>query len=765
MGRRGPSQTNLPVERGAFVGRDRGLASIGRALNDGAADAPHVLALIGPPGVGKTRIALRAATRELPNFGHTGGVWLMECFDAVDVGGLVRLLGLMLGLLPDASAPAGVELARVIRAVRERGPVLLVVDGAERVDDAIGLLIQIAAGTDARFIVTTRKPVVANPGVIVFTVGPLSTSKRQGAVDSEAALLFIERVAEARGTHTRALSPTDVVAVGHVVKQLEGLPQAIELAAARCRVLSPGELLERLPRNLGALSKGSSLPQQSALAGIVAWSLDLLQPWERATLAQCVIFHGGFISAAAREVVDLSSIANAPPLEQVLESLLQKALLKVMVADVDEELRYTHPPAVRDLIVQVRPSPPPNTRKQPNTLELLPATVFDEDLEQPRLELATTKAALNRRHAAWTLSRCGALKENVDGHGGVLVRRALQREQDNLLAVVRRSLSDEHASLMSLTQALLALAALEPVMTTRGPHELFSRLLDRALEPAEASGVAPALVARSLEMRARLRRTCGQLSLSKSDLDSALILARRAKDRVLESRALANLGTHALFTGDLQQARLQYDAAIILIRAEGALILEGRCVGFFGLLEEEADHLDDAVEKYRAAIEIHVQCGDRRWEAIHTAQLARVRLGQGDPDAAREMVRRALVQHRELRNRRQEGLGLVLLGDIAAAAHFFADADAAWQRAVLIALEIGEPTLQALVHARLALSAEQRGDDARAHHGLVDAAVDRTDDPQIKAAVGILRGGSVSARGVQVRAAERVVKHLAALGA
>ena len=120
MGRRGPSQSNLPVERGAFVGRDRGLASIGRALNDGAAAAPHVLALIGPPGVGKTRIALRAATRELPNFGHTGGVWLMECFDAVDVGGLVRLLGLMLGLLPDASAPAGVELARVIRAVRER---------------------------------------------------------------------------------------------------------------------------------------------------------------------------------------------------------------------------------------------------------------------------------------------------------------------------------------------------------------------------------------------------------------------------------------------------------------------------------------------------------------------------------------------------------------------------------------------------------------------------------------------------------------------
>jgi predicted ATPase/tetratricopeptide (TPR) repeat protein len=793
MARRGPPLTNLPVERGAFVGRERGLAAIARVLADDDAAAPRVLALTGPPGVGKTRLALRAAARELPRFGHEGGVWLMECLDAVDAAGLVRLLGLMLGLLPDASAPAAVERVRITGALRERGPALIVVDAADMigasgpsagdgeaggradvVDDGVAVLQAIAAAVPSvRFMVTRRKTVVPEPGaggVAAFTVGPLSASKRAGADDSEAAQLFIERVAEARATHTRSLSPQDVVAIGHVVRQLEGLPQAIELAAARCRVLSPGELLERLPRNLGVLS-GPARSQLSALAGVVAWSLDLLQPWERATLAQCVIFHGGFTLAAARDVVDLSEVPNAPAIDAVLESLVEKALLKVMARDDDEEVRFTHPPAVRELIVQVRPGQQTTgsgSRQRPSTLELLPAAWkgSTEDLEAPRLELATTRAELNKRHATWTLSRCGALKENVDGHGGLLARRALEREQDNLLAVVRRSLGEDTATLTSLTHALLALAALEPVMTTRGPHELFARLLDRALEPAEAAGVRPALVARSREMRARLRRTRGQLSSSKEDLDAGLLLARKARDRLLESRALANLGTHALFVGDLTAARAAYDAAIARIRAEGDVRLEARCVGFYGLLEEEADNLPAAVQHYKSAIEMHVQTGDRRWEAIHGTQLARVKLRQGDVDGARELLRRSLVQHRELRNRRMEGLALILLGDIAAFSMFFPDADAAWQRAVLIARDIGDPTLQALVHARLALSAERRGEDAREHHAVVDAAVGRTDDPQIMAAVGTLRGAplgpGLEARGVQVRAAELVVKAMGA---
>ncbi len=759
MARRGPPQTNLPVERGAFVGRERGLQAIARVLGDDTANAPRVLALTGPAGVGKTRLALRAAARELPRYGHQGGVWLVECLGVDDGRGLIRLIGLMMGLLPDATAGDDVERARVVSVLRDRGACVVVVDGVDAVKDADAVLRDIANDVvGVRFVVTVRTATpVEQDGVTAFTVGALSSSKKARGEESEAAQLFVERLAEVRGTHTRTLSPQDLVSVANIVKHLEGVPQAIELAAARCRVLTPGELLERLPRNLQALS--STLGQKSALSGVVAWSLDLLQPWERATLAQCVIFHGGFAKDAARAVVDLAEVDGAPDVDAAIDSLVEKALLKVVASPDDEELRYVHPPAVRDLIVAVRPART-RTPIKASTLELLPGSFSGEGPNEPetaRIELSTTREALVKRHAQWALKHCGALRESVDGHGGLIARRRLEREQENLLAVVRRSLSEETATLTSLTQALMALSALEPVMTTRGPHDLFARLLDRAVEPAEAAGVSPALVARSLEMRARLRRGRGQLTSSKSDLDNALLLARKAKDKVLEARTLANLGTHALFLGDLKQARAEYDAAIALMRSERELRLEGRCVGFFGLLEEEADNLDAAAHHYQNAIEIHAATGDRRWEAIHQTQLGRVRLAQGDLDVSHELLRRSLVIHRELWNRRLEALTLILLGDLAAVSHNLIDAEGLWNRVAPIVRDIGDPTVQALVHIRLAWVGKKKTVDVKEHDDIVDACLARIDDPQITAAVATFRGTPMPSRGVQVRAAERLV--------
>lgn len=760
MARR-PPETNLPVERGAFVGRERGLLAIAKVLGDDDA-AAHVLGLTGPPGIGKTRLALRAAARELPRFGLRGGVWLVECLGVDDARGLVRLIGLMLGLLPEAGASDDVERARVAAALNERGGGLVVIDGVDPVAGAFAAVVELARLVpQARFLVTRRasvEPELLTAGqVTAFTVGALSTVKKSRTEESEAAQLFVERLSEARGTHARALAPDDLTAIGNLVKHLDGVPQAIELAAARCRVLSPAELLERMPRNLQALAP--VVGQKSALAGVVAWSLDLLQPWERATLAQTVIFHGGFTAAAARAVVDLSEVANAPSVDAALEGLLEKALLKVASIDDEDLPRYLHPPAVRDLIVAVRPARAKATLKA-STLELLPGVFSGEGAADgastTRIELSTTREALVKRHAAWALARGGALKEAVDGHGGLVARRQLEREQENLLAVVRRALGEETATLTSLTQALMALAALEPVMTTRGPHDLWKKLLDRAVEPAESAGVSPALVAQSLEMRARLLRAQGQLAASQADLTASLSLARRGRDRVLEARALANLGTHCVYVGEHAAARAHYDEAIALMRELGELRLEGRCIGFFGLLDEEADQLDAAAQHYENAIEIHLQTGDRRWEGLHQMQLGRVRLAQGDVDEAHRLLKRALTLHRELWNRRAEAHTLQVLGDVAAVVENAADAVALWGKARAIASDIGDPTLLATLHARLALAARVRGDDNSEDTRAVEAALARVDDPQILAAVATLQGRPMPSQGVHVRSAERV---------
>jgi predicted ATPase/tetratricopeptide (TPR) repeat protein len=780
VARRGPPRTNLPVERGAFVGRERALAAIGRALGG---DAPPVLALVGPPGIGKTRLALRAAARELPRAGHEGGVWLVEAQGVDDGAGIVRLIGLTLGLLPDAAAPAEHERRRVAAALGDGGASLVVVDGIDDAPDAIAVLDTLAHECPgARFLVTLRAALPPDGVAASLTVPSLATSTRAAGRDgtreraasrsrglderelSEAATLFVERIGEARGTATRPLLRADLEAIEGIAQLLDGVPQALELAAARCRVLTPAELLERLPRRVATLS-----PQRgtSALAGVVAWSLDLLTTAERAVLAQCAIFHGGFTLDAARAVVDLADVPQAPPLDEVIASLVDKALLKVRRRFDDDTVRFDHPAAVRDLIVLVRPAS--RAPRKAATLEGLPGAfgmrTVDDEAPVARLELHIPREALVRRHATWTLSRCGALKENADSHGGLVARRELEAEVDNLLAVVRRALADEEHGLVATTNALLALAALEPILATRGPHQLFARLLDRAIEPAVPAGVAPSLVAQSLELRARLLRATGRLADAREDLEGALALARRAADRVLEARALANLGTLAVDVGELDEARRRYDEALALLRAAGDRRIEGRCIGYYGLLHEEADDLDAAARDYAAAIAIHAACGDRRYEAIHQMQLARVRLARGDVDGARDLLRRALTMHRELQNRRQEVHGLVLLGDTGLASGFVADAAAAWERAVPLAREIGDASLRCLVHARLARAAPQLGADRQVHDEIVDAERGRLDDPQMLGVVAVLRGEPPPANGVHVRAAARVHRRLAPLSA
>lgn len=768
MARRGPPRTNLPVERGAFVGRERALAAIGKVL---VGDGARVLALVGPAGIGKTRLALRAAARELPRVGHDGGVWLVEALGVDDGAGVVRLVGLTLGLLPDAAASIDHERARVAAALGEHGPSLVVVDGLDDVADGLDALVALArACPAARFLVTRRAPCIPSDDVAAFTVLALATARREGAAPSdelpEAAALFVERVGEARGAHARPLGRDDVDAIQRIARHLDGVPQAIEIAAARCRVVAPAELLERLPRNIAALA-----PQRgrSALAGVVAWSLDLLQPWERAVLAQCVIFHGGFTLEAARAVCDLSQVPQAPPVDEVVRSLVDKALLKVARRTDDDVPRYDHPAAVRDLIVLVRPATRSAPPRPASTLEGLPGGMGmkhgDDDVVLPRLELFVAREALVRRHAAWALGRCGALKENADTHGGLVARRELEAEVDNLLAVVRRVLSDDEPGLAGRAQALLALAALEPILATRGPHQLFAKLLDRAVEPAIAAGVDPGLVAQTLELRARLRRATGRLADARQDLESALTFARRAKDRVLEARALANLGTLAVDVGDLDDGRRRYDEALALLREAGDRRIEGRCIGFYGLLHEEADDLDAAARDYEAAITIHATCGDRRYEAIHQMQLARVRLARGDVGGARDLLRRALTMHRELQNRRQEVHGLVLLGDIAVAAGFVDDGTGSWERAVPLAREIGDASLRCLVHARLARAARALRRDHDAHDVVVDTERARLDDPQALGAVAVLRDEPAPTSGVHVRAAARVVRGLAKVAA
>jgi predicted ATPase/tetratricopeptide (TPR) repeat protein len=747
MNRKTP-RTNLPIERGAFVGR-------GKQLDDlSAAMAKHnIVVLHGPAGVGKTRLALRHAGRELAHFGAAGGVWLVEMLDAQSAADAVRLLGLSLGIMPDGSSTPLQEEERVARLLVERGRTLFVLDGAGvAVAAALPLLQRLATLAQATFLLTSRESWLGLPATAHVLLSTLRTPKDgaepRSLPSTEAVELFLERMAEVRRSHrSMTMATEELIAVGRIVRQLEGSPLAIELAAARCRVLTPGELLERLPRRVDLL--GGRDPR-ATLAGAVAWSVELLSGAEKAILAQAAIFHGGFTREAARQVFLLSGERS---IDEVVDALIDKALFVQIASADDDDPRYSLPQAVREVVVSFRPTP--SASKRPGTLEM-PGEHQDNDPVDARISLGTTRGMLIDRHAQYTLLRAGKLAENADGHGGLAARRQLDAEVDNLLAVVRRNLADEQPQTGMVAQALVGLLALEPILTTRGPHELFVRLLDRALPLADTMQVAMPSQLRCLEARARALRGQGMLQRSLADLELLVERAQVQRDPLLLGRAWANLGTHHLLAGQLDDAQRCYETAMPILDGLRDKRLAARARGFTALLCEERGQLAEACTLYEATLEQHQALGDRRFEAIHRGQLGRAQAERGDLDHGEDNVRRALALHRELGGRRNEGLSLLMLGDIALAQENSNHAEQHWQKSLTAVQAMGDATTEAVVAARLALLLR-----APRNTEAADFALQRSDDRQAHTAVAILRGQLTQERGgIQVRAASRVFASL-----
>lgn len=700
MPRRAAPKTNLPVERGAFIGRVKLLDEIARHIDGGA----RVVALVGPEGIGKTRLALRAAALELPRFGGRGGVWLIDGSAIDSAAALTRELLLVQGLLPEPGADVEVERRRATRALVEAGPALLLIDGLDRFGaGAADLGRVVAEAVELRLFLTSRDPLgVAEERAV--KVSPLKLAKQapQDArlmLQAEAVALFVERAAEAkRGFRP---SPSEVNAIAKIVRQLDGVPLAIEIAAARLRALTASELLERLPRKVSLLIGASpsttgsgggvntNSRARATLAGAVAWSLDLLPPWEQSALAQATVFRGGFDAAAASEILDLSAFPEAPTVATAVEALLEKALLRV----------HDKPHRWRD--DEDRPD------KAAHAVRLdMPAVV--REIVEARLGDHAQRESLAHRHAAYYLRVCGTWAENVDGHGGLTLRRNLELETDNLVAAVRRALMADPQMLASIQTALRGVLALEPVLTTKGPHELFLDLLDRALEPAEIVGVPYALRAKGFEARGRARRARHDLGASLADLESALHCARRARDKLLEARALANIGTHYLIVDKIDLADKTYRNALLLLDEVGERRVYARALGFLGLLAHRRGHLDDAFARYQEAIVIHRDVGDRRWEGIHEGQLGAVLLEADRGEEARAHFKRALSIHRELANRRNEAIVLSWLGDLEASRSELDHAREFWEKALALHRQVGDPRGEATALARLGAMAMKR---------------------------------------------------------
>jgi non-specific serine/threonine protein kinase len=336
-------RSNLPVQWTSFIGRAHELTEITRLLTPGAEPGVRLLTLTGPGGTGKTRLALQASARLLDAFAD--GVWWVELALLNDP----ELLPQAVAEVCDVREEAGVPVTRtLVDALRPR-TLLLILDNAEHLIDPCARLVEaLLRGCPHIRLLLTSRETLGITGESVLRVPSLSLPDRQNLpalsdlAESEAVRLFCERALAVRPEFQ--LNESNAAAIAQICAQLDGVPLAIELAAARIRAMSPEQIAARLDDRFRLLTGGSrtALPRQQTLRALIDWSWDLLSDAERVLLRRLTVFAGGWTLDAAEAICGVGSSAVSATLTfdvlEVLTHLVEKSL--VMVEEQGGETRY-----------------------------------------------------------------------------------------------------------------------------------------------------------------------------------------------------------------------------------------------------------------------------------------------------------------------------------------------------------------------------------------------------------------------------------------
>ena len=321
-GRDGPPRHNLPPQLTSFVGRERELAEIKAAL-----ERTRLLTLTGAGGCGKTRLALRAAADLLARY--PDGVWLVELAPLADPAVVPAAVAAALGI---PARPGQSLEATLVNALRHKG-LLLLLDNCEHLLDACARICDmLLRGCDGLVALTTSRQALVIDGETSRRVPSLAVPPEDGTgqaeqlADYEAVRLFTDRALSVQPGF--AIMPQNAAAVAQLCRRLDGIPLALELAAARLRSLSVDQLAARLDQAFRLLSGGSrvALPRQQTLRATLDWSYDLLADQERRLLGRLSVFAGGWTLEAAEAVCVGNGIEPEEALD-LLTALVDKSLV------------------------------------------------------------------------------------------------------------------------------------------------------------------------------------------------------------------------------------------------------------------------------------------------------------------------------------------------------------------------------------------------------------------------------------------------------
>ncbi len=662
---------NLPLQLTSFIGRERELREVKQLLS-----TTRLLTLTGPGGSGKTRLALQVAAEAIEQF--PDGVFFVALAPITEPGLVASTIAQTLGV----AERAGQSILDSLKEYLQARHMLLFLDNFEQVISAAPRLVELLAACSQLNLLVTSREGLRVRGEREYPVPPLALPNltelpRLESLSQYASVeLFVQR-AQAIKPEFHLTNET-APAVAEICYRLDGLPLAIELAAARVKLLPPRAMLARLEHRLEFLTSGArDLPaRQQTLRNAIAWSYDLLDENERKLFRRLSVFVGGCTldaaEAVARDNVERERGSERAPgsvLDQ-LSSLLDKSLLREVEA-ANGEPRFV-------------------------MLELL----REFGLEQ--LEASGEQETIRHRHANFFLALAEQAEASLESGEQLEWMNRMEREHDNLRAALEWSKTAEDAGELCLrlagtlglfwevrgyfSEGRERLSAVLSIKTAQARTAARAKLLARAAELAFRQSDYPATVSFAGESLAISREIgdkrgiasaliklgnaateAGDYATAPGFLEEALTIWRDLEDNHGTARALINLGWAALRSGDYQLADERLEEALILSRELG----DTRGIGFaLSGLGEVALRQGDyarATRLVEESLELRRQIGNKWGVGVSLGTLGWVAMREGDWNRAVARLGESLEVRREIGDKSGSAWCLERLAEVAMA--------------------------------------------------------------------------------------------------